>query len=73
MINGYLTVHEMAGILNIKQGAVNRRLFVKGIKPTEMLGSTGLYDSGTLDIIKDMNKVGGYRPKKTDIQSTPTD
>jgi hypothetical protein len=60
----YITVKEMADILNLTTNTVNQRLFQNSIKP---ISKDALYEISALEIIK--NTTMG-RPKKAVSEST---
>lgn len=59
----YITVKEMADILNITANTVNQRLFQNGIKP---ISKDALYEISALDIIKDTAMGCPKKPKTQD-------
>ena len=64
----YITVKEMADILNITSNTVNQRLFQNGIKP---ISKDALYEISALDIIKD-TAMGRPKNPKTQDKDKPT-
>ena len=59
----FLTVSEMAKILEIKPNTVKQRLFQKGIKP---ISKEALYETAALEAIKQVPM--GRPPKKQDAE-----
>jgi hypothetical protein len=58
-----MTIKEISEALSITPGAAKIRLQRKGIKPTKMVGQTGIYDPSVVEAIR--NVPGKGRPPKS--------
>jgi hypothetical protein len=56
----YLTVKDMAEKLGLKRNTIQRRLFLRGVKP---LCKDAIYDPSALDAISDFGPKG-FQPKQ---------